>query len=163
MEICDQYWMKRALFQASSAFAQGEVPIGAVLVMGENCLAEFGNAVEKTQRASAHAEMLCLEHAASNLKTWRLAEATLYTTVEPCAMCWGAMHLYRIKRCVYGTKDKRHGFLNGICGHNAQENFPKYPNHCVILHEGVLELESKVLLQAFFRLRRKENRERKDV
>lgn len=155
----DEYWMRRALYCACRSFSAGEVPIGAVLVIDNQCIAEYGNQVESKRQACFHAELLCLMEAAKKLGKWRLTEATLYCTLEPCTMCWGAMHLYRIARCVYGARDFKHGFISGIC--QQITGLPKYTNHEVKIEGGHLEEESKALLQSFFRHRRRQNEEHK--
>ena len=105
----DEKWMQLALEEAATAFAKGEVPIGAVLVHNGVAIARAHNLVEHTQDASAHAEMLCLRAAAAQLDSWRLLNSTLYCTVEPCPMCLAAANGFRVSRLVYGTTNARLG------------------------------------------------------
>ena len=105
----DARFMQLALAQASLAFQAGEIPIGAVLVRGGECIAAERNRVEELQDASAHAEMLCLRSGSAALHSWRLLGTTLYVTVEPCPMCLAASHAFRIDRLVYGTVNPRLG------------------------------------------------------
>ena len=146
----DEYWMRRALELAERAQAQGEVPVGAVLVMGEDCIAEGWNRSISAHDPSAHAEITVLRTAASNLQNYRLPGTTLYVTLEPCAMCAGAIVLARIKRLVYAAADPRTGAAGSVFNILQTGQL----NHRVELTGGILEQESAVLLQTFFRNRR---------
>ncbi len=106
--------MELALVEARRAAEQGEVPIGAVLVLGGEVVASRGNERERRHDPTAHAEMLVLRDAAAIAGGWRLSEATLYVTLEPCAMCAGAIVLARIKRLVYGADDPKAGAAGSI-------------------------------------------------
>ena len=110
----DQRFMTMALDEARRAAEQGEVPVGAVLVVDGQVIANRGNERERRHDPTAHAEMLVLRDAAALLGGWRLREATLYVTLEPCAMCAGAMVLARIKRLVYGPDDPKAGAAGSI-------------------------------------------------
>lgn len=149
-QASDERFMREALKEAKKAFAQEEVPVGAVLVHEEKIIARTHNQVEQLQDATAHAEMICLTMGASALGNWRLLDATLYCTLEPCVMCAGAMLLSRVKRLVWGTRDIRHG-ANGswidLFTH-------KHPTHTMEIVGGLLEKECGELLSEFFRLRR---------
>jgi len=147
----DVKFMREALFEAKKAFAQKEVPVGAVLVHEGLIIARGHNLVEQDCNASRHAELICLEQGAASLGNWRLLECTLYCTLEPCAMCAGAMPLFRIKRLVYGAPDLRHG-ANGTVFNVL--NTP-HPIHQVEVTGGCLEEEAKELMRGFFSLRRK--------
>lgn len=138
-----------ALSEALRSFAKKEVPIGAVIIQSGQIIACAGNQVEATAQARAHAEMLCLEMAAKKLGRWRLNDVTLVTTLEPCAMCWGALHLYRVKKVIVGARDPKHGFWSAINSGSGS-----YPNHQVELVMDVMDRPSRSLMQAFFRLRR---------
>lgn len=134
---------------AAQAEAAGDVPIGAVLVCGDLVI-EAKNEKEARGDATAHAEMLALQQAATRLGQWRLPEATMYVTKEPCVMCAGAMVAARIKRLVYGCKDPKAGAAGSVV--NIVQN-PDL-NHRIEVTSGILEDETAAQLQAFFRSRR---------
>jgi tRNA(adenine34) deaminase len=108
----DEYFMRQALREASKAFDKDEVPIGAVVVMNEKIIARGYNQVEALKDATAHAEMIALTSAFNFLGSKYLPEATLYVTLEPCAMCCGALFWSKISRVVYGASDPKHGGLS---------------------------------------------------
>lgn len=145
----DERYVRRALELASEAEANGDVPIGAVLVSGD-AVVEAKNEKELRGDATAHAEMLALQRAASELKVWRLPDATMYVTKEPCVMCAGAMVAARIRRLVYGCKDPKGGAAGSVM--DIVQN-PEL-NHRIDVTSGVLEEETAAQLQAFFRKRR---------
>ncbi len=149
MLALDERYIRRALQLAAEAEASGDVPIGAVLVVGE-LVVETRNEKELRGDATAHAEMLALQQAASELKAWRLPEATLYVTKEPCVMCAGAMVAARIKRLVYGCKDPKGGAAGSIIDIVRNPEL----NHRLEVTSGVLEDETAAQLQAFFKKRR---------
>ena len=136
---------------ADEAAAHGDVPIGAVLVSGDLIL-EAKNAKESTPDATAHAEMILLREAAQRLGVWRLSDATMYVTKEPCVMCAGAMIAARIKRVVYGARDPKGGADGGAF--DILRN-PK-TNHRLEVTAGVLEDEAAAQLQQFFRQKRQQ-------
>jgi tRNA(adenine34) deaminase len=142
--------MERALAQARRAAAIGEVPVGAVLIRNGAVLAEAHNLIETTPNATAHAEMLVLNEAARLTQSWRLEGVTLYVTLEPCAMCAGAMVLARISRLVYGTPDPKKGAVDSVY------DVLRHPanNHRVEVSSGVLAEPSGRLLREFFAARR---------
>jgi len=144
--------MRLALDQAKIAFEKGEVPVGAVLLLNGELIASAHNEVEGLQDASAHAELLCLRRAAQNLKRWRLLGATLYCTLEPCAMCAGAMYLYRLKRVVWGAPDLRQGAHGSWIDLRAAN----HPIHALEVESGLLAVESAQLMKGFFQKRRGE-------
>ena len=146
----DERWMRRALDLAERARSEGEVPVGAVLVMDDDCIGEGWNRSISTHDPTAHAEIEALRAAAARLENYRLPGATLYVTLEPCAMCAGAIILARIKRLVYAAADPRSGAAGSVFNilQSAQLN------HRVELASGILEQEAATLLQAFFRERR---------
>jgi tRNA(adenine34) deaminase len=151
-ETEDEKFMWEALKEALKAFKEEEVPVGAVLVHEGRVIARGHNQVEMLQDATAHAEMLCLTAGAVSLENWRLTDATLYCTLEPCAMCAGAAILSRVKRIVWGAKDIRHG-ANG----SWVDLFAKpHPIHEVNLEGGVLEEPAQWLMKEFFRRRREQ-------
>ena len=151
-ETPDQIFMLEALKQAWEAYQQGEVPVGAVLVLEGKIIARGFNQVEMLSDATAHAEMICLTAGASAVGDWRLLKTTLYCTLEPCAMCAGAMFLSRIEKLVYGAPDKRHG-ANGSWVDLFADN---HPIHRIELVRGVYAEPSAELLRRFFSERRKE-------
>ncbi len=146
----DEMWMRLALEQAALAEALGEVPVGAVVVRAGQVVATGHNLTHTLQDPSTHAEMVAIRRAAQVLGEWRLLECTLYVTLEPCAMCSGAIVLARIPRLVYAAPDPK----AGMCG--SLENLVQYPrlNHRVQLTSGVLAQEAGDVLRAFFRARR---------
>lgn len=147
----DMHFMREALKEAIKAYEKDEVPVGAVLVVKGRIIARGHNQVELLQDATAHAEILCLTTGAALLKNWRLADATLYCTLEPCCMCAGAMFSSRIKRLVWGAKDIRLG-ANGSWIDVFSE---KHPMHEIEVSSGILAEESAALLKKFFQQKRK--------
>ncbi len=149
-EEADRYFMSAALELARAAAAQGEVPVGCVIVRDGKILAADYNGREETKNAVYHAECAAIARACRVLGGWRLAGCTLYVTLEPCPMCAGAVWNARVPRVVVGAKDARAGAMGSVIHLNA------YPlNHKPIVEFGVLERESRELLQAFFLSRRK--------
>lgn len=149
--LLDEFFMRAALEEASQAFAKDEVPIGAVLVYNGEIIARAHNQVESLQDATAHAEILCLRQASKKLNNWRLLESTLYTTLEPCSMCAGALILSRVKNLVWGAPDIRQG-----AGGSWVDllNIP-HPIHNLSIKQGVLADESARLMKEFFQNKRK--------
>jgi tRNA(adenine34) deaminase len=142
--------MRRALEQARAAWAEDEVPVGAVLVAGGQLLAEARNRTRTLDDPTAHAEVVALRAAAARRGQWRLLDATLYVTLEPCAMCAGAMVLARIRRLVYAAPDPKSGMC-GSLGCLVQD--PRL-NHRMDMTRDVLADEAGALLRDFFRARR---------
>jgi tRNA(adenine34) deaminase len=142
--------MELALEEARAASSWGDVPIGAVVARGDQVLARAGNARERDRDPTAHAEILALREAAGRLGTWHLEGCTLYVTLEPCAMCAGAIVLSRIDRLVFGAADDRAGFA-GSLGDLVRD--PRL-NHRVDVESGLLADESARLVRDFFRDRR---------
>ncbi|MEP6600876.1 MAG: tRNA adenosine(34) deaminase TadA [Nitrospirota bacterium] len=143
----DITYMRVALDEARAAAAAGEVPIGAVIVVDRAILSRGRNQREQWQDPTAHAEMIALRAAAADLQSWRVLDSTLYVTMEPCVMCIGAAILARVKRLVFAAPDQK----GGACG--SMFNIPAEPrlNHRLEVCGGVLEQESRELLQQFFR------------
>jgi tRNA(adenine34) deaminase len=148
----DELMMRLALEEAAKAPAIGEIPIGAVIVREGQILAKAHNYREIWQDPTAHAEIVAIRAAASALGSWRLIDTTLYVTVEPCAMCMGALMLARIPRLVFGTRDPK----AGACGSVVDLSIESRLNHQVLVTGGVVEEECQVLLQHFFRRLRAE-------
>ena len=147
----DKENMRLALNEALQAYKEGEVPIGAVLVENESGILICNhNRIEQLQDATAHAEILVLREAFKILKRRRLTNCTMYVTVEPCAMCAGALVLSRVEKLVYGTVDSKFGAAESIF--NVVNN-PAL-NHQLKVTAGILESESLALLKKFFAERR---------
>jgi tRNA(adenine34) deaminase len=143
-------FMKKALGEAGKAAAAGEVPVGAVVVRDGRVIARGFNKPVKTSDPTAHAEILALRQAARKAGNYRLPDCDLYVTVEPCAMCLGALVQARIRRLVFGASDPKAGAVASIM------NFPfDRTNHRPEIIGGVLAGESAKLLRDFFRARRK--------
>lgn len=138
--------MSAALREAQAAMEAGDVPVGAVIVHGERIIGRGYNQRELMQDPTAHAEMIALTAAAAALNSWRLSGCTLYVTLEPCAMCAGALVLARIDRLVYGATDPKAGACGSI--YNLVEDARL--NHRMQVRRGVLEQECADLLRAFF-------------
>ena len=145
------YFMGEALREAGAAAEREEVPIGAVVAHAGRIIGRGHNQTEMLRDATAHAEMLALTQAAEALGNWRLAGCTLYSTVEPCTMCCGAMVLSRVERLVYGAADPKFGAVVSIA--DVLSN-PRH-NHKVQVISGVRADEAAALLQAFFQAIRK--------
>ena len=142
----DIYWMRRALTVAVAAGKREEIPVGAVVVHQGGVVGESGNATERLQDPTAHAEMQAIQEAARVLGSRRLLDTTLYVTLEPCAMCAGALVLARVPRLVFGAIDAK----TGACGslRNVVQDI-RLNHRCEVLG-GVLEEECADLLQDFF-------------
>lgn len=147
----DLYWMRRALELAGRAEALGEVPVGAVVVHGEELLAEGWNHPIQAVDPTAHAEIHAMRRAASRIGNYRLTGTTLYVTLEPCAMCVGALVHARVARLVYGAREPRTGAVHS----RMQLLEPGLHNHLVQITGGVLAEESAERLRSFFRQRRR--------
>jgi tRNA(adenine34) deaminase len=143
-------WMRESLRVAREAQARDEVPIGAVVVMGDRVLALAGNRTRTDCDPTAHAEILALREAARVLGNYRLSDAAVYSTIEPCAMCAGALTQARVKLLVYGAIDEKAGAVEShfrICD-------ATHLNHRVEVISGVLSAECSQLMQQFFQARR---------
>jgi len=147
----DALWMARALEQARLAGVRGEVPVGAVLVHRSALLTEGHNLTATTSDPTSHAEVVVLRRGAARLGDFRLLETTLYVTLEPCAMCAGAMVLARVPRVVFGAFDPKAG-MAGTLGNLLQD---VRLNHRAEVTGGVLAERSSALLREFFRERRR--------
>lgn len=150
----DEKFMLEALKEAWKAFNSAEVPIGAVLVHKGHIIARGNNQVEMLKDATAHAEMICMSAGSAAVDNWRLADTILYCTIEPCAMCAGAMLLARVPRLVWGAPDIRHG-ANG----SWVNLFDKpHPTHTIEITRGILQEYCSGLMKDFFQKRRKEGK-----
>jgi len=146
----DTHWMRLALEQAQAAARVGEVPVGAVVVREGVLLASGHNAPVSGMDPTAHAEVMALREAARALGNYRLDGCTLYVTLEPCAMCAGALVLARIDRLVMGASDPKAGAVGSLLDLSADPRL----NHRYPVERGLLAEESVELLKAFFRARR---------
>ena len=147
-------YMRMALREAERAAEAGEVPCGAIIVKDGEIIGKAHNQTELLKDPTAHAEILAITQAAAALENWRLTDAVMYVTKEPCPMCAGAIVLARLKKVVWAADDPKRG--------GARSKFEILDhadlNHRVEIQTGVLENECKALLQGFFRERRKENK-----
>ena len=146
----DERGMDVALGEARRCLQWDDVPVGAAVFLGDELLAAAGNERERRRDPTAHAEILALRAAADRVETWRLEECRIYVTLEPCAMCAGAMVLARVRRLVYGTGDPKAGFAGSV------GDVVRHPalNHRLDVTGGVREAECSELLKDFFRGRR---------
>ncbi|QOR85771.1 nucleoside deaminase [Geobacillus stearothermophilus] len=150
----DEYYMKLAIEEAKKAERIGEVPIGAVIVQDGRVIARAHNLRETEQRAIAHAEVLAIDEACRVTGSWRLERAVLYVTLEPCAMCAGAIVLSRIERVVFGASDPKGGCAGTLMNLLQESRF----NHQAEVARGVLAEECGALLSGFFRRLREQKR-----
>lgn len=146
----EQKMMRLALEEAKKAWEIGEVPIGAVIVRGDEVVAAAHNLRETEKNALCHAELIAIDRACKKLGGWRLHECELYVTLEPCPMCAGAIINSRVKRVVFGAYDEK----AGACGSRINLFVCDF-NHRPVLLPGVLEEECAGMLQAFFKKLRK--------
>ncbi|MGQ5712274.1 tRNA adenosine(34) deaminase TadA [Desulforudis sp. DRI-14] len=145
-------FMREALKEAEKAFALGEIPVGAVVVVNGQVVACGYNLREMLDDATAHAEILALREASRKLGDWRLSEATLYSTVEPCPMCAGAIVQARVRKVVYGADDPKAGAAGSVLDLLREPRF----NHQVEVVPGILAEECRAIMQQFFRRLREE-------
>ena len=154
----DERWMREALAAALEARGRDEVPVGSAVVIENEgrVLALAGNRTRTDCDPTAHAEIVALREAARTLGNYRLTDATVYSTIEPCAMCAGALVQARVRRLVYGARDERFGAVDSqfrLCDSSSL-------NHRMEISSGVLETECRALMQDFFRARRNEIRQK---
>jgi tRNA(adenine34) deaminase len=150
MRSADDEFMRLALGEAEAARQSGEVPVGAIVVFDGKVIGQGRNMVIGSSDPTAHAEIVALREAASALNNYRLTGATLYSTIEPCAMCAGAIVHARIERLVYGAVDPKAGAVETffqICSTD-------FLNHRLIVEGGILEAECRAMIQSFFREKR---------
>lgn len=153
-EYSDEYWMRQALSLAMRAQEEGEVPVGALLVLDNQVIGEGWNRPIGRHDPTAHAEIMALRQGGTVLQNYRLLNATLYVTLEPCVMCAGAMIHSRIRRLVYGATDEKTGAAGSLV------DILRHPgmNHQVEIVAGVLAEECAATLSHFFRLRREQKK-----
>lgn len=154
----DEQWMRHALSLAQRAEALGEVPVGAVIVLNDQLVGEGFNQPITQHDPSAHAEIMALRQACQTLQNYRIPGATLYVTLEPCAMCAGALVHSRIARVIFATRETKAGALV------STQQFFQMPqlNHVVLISEGLLREEAGTQLSAFFKRRRAEKKAAKN-
>jgi tRNA(adenine34) deaminase len=143
MELGAEYFMKQALRQAEMAYAEDEVPIGAIVVANNQIIGKGYNQVEKLNDPTAHAEMLAITAASSYLNSKFLNECELYVTVEPCVMCYGAIKNARIKKMHVGCLEPKHGFTNFVSSESK-----------IQVNQGIMEDECANLMKIFFESKR---------
>jgi len=153
----DERWMRHALVEAGSALKKGEVPVGAVVVYENKIIGRGHNQTEGLNDPNAHAEIIAIGAAATYLKSWRLSGASLYVTIEPCAMCAGALVLSRMDRLVFGSKDPKAGACGSL--YNIVQDIRL--NHQLEIVPYILEKECSQMLGAFFEKLRQRSREGK--
>ncbi|MGE4802036.1 tRNA adenosine(34) deaminase TadA [Yersinia hibernica] len=153
-EYSDEHWMRRALTLALRAQAEGEVPVGAILVLDNQVIGEGWNRPIRDNDPTAHAEIMALRQGGQAVQNYRLIDATLYVTLEPCVMCAGAMVHSRIRRLVYGAQDLKTGAAGSLL------DILRHPgmNHQIEITAGVLADACSHQLSAFFRLRREQQK-----
>ncbi len=155
----DEYWMNEALIEAKMALEEKEVPVGAVVVAGERIIGRGHNLTERLKDPTAHAEIIALSAAANYLNNWRLNEASVYVTLEPCLMCTGALVLARIKQLVFGTHDEKFG----ACGSVYHIPFDARFNHTFDVIAGIKAEDSKMLLNKFFNDKRMKEQDKMEI
>lgn len=153
--MTDEQYMRLALEEAAQAETEGEVPVGAVVVCSGNVVGRGHNRNLQDNDPTAHAEVLALRQAAQLLGNHRLSDCELFATIEPCAMCAGALVHARLRRLVYGASDPKTGAVQSVL---QVLNNPRL-NHQMEVLSGVLATESTAILQAFFRRRREEQKQ----
>ena len=148
-------WMRYAISEAIRAYDRDEVPVGAVIIKDSQIIGKGHNQKELLKDATAHAEIIAITSASNHLQSWRLENCLMYVTMEPCAMCAGAIINSRMKAIYFGVYDEGSG-----CGGSLYQicNDPRM-NHQTITKGGILEEDSKRLLQDFFKFKRKPNSE----
>ena len=151
MKTKDEHYMQEALRQAHEAYEEDEVPVGAVIVYKDKIIARAHNQIKTLKDPTAHAEMIAITQAASFLENERLNDTVMYVTIEPCAMCMGAIVLARIKQLVYGADDEKAGACGSIIDLSSNKNL----NHKIKVKRHILKEEAKDLIQAFFKEKRR--------
>ena len=154
----DEFFMKEALREAQKAFEKNEVPIGTVAVFKNQIIGRGHNQTEGLKDPTAHAEIIAITAAANALSSWRLNDVEMFTTVEPCIMCAGALVLARVKRIIFGARDEKFGGCGSVFN---IVNEPKL-NHRIEITTGVMEKEAASLMKSFFETKRKENKNREN-
>ncbi|MFU0799524.1 MAG: tRNA adenosine(34) deaminase TadA [Xylanivirga thermophila] len=143
-------FMRQAIYEAQKAYSRDEVPIGAVVVKDGLVIGRGYNLRESHQDPTLHAEIIAIREASKNLKSWRLTGCSLYVTIEPCAMCAGAMIQSRLENLIFGAWDPKGGCVGSLYDLVTDNRF----NHRVEVIQGILEDECRELMQKFFRQKR---------
>ena len=158
-ELNDAYWMKQALALAQKAWVQGEVPVGAILVLDDEVIGQGWNRPITRHDPTAHAEIMALQQGGQIVQNYRLLNATLYVTLEPCVMCAGAMVHSRIKRLVYGASDLKTGAAGSLL------DVLRHPgmNHQIEITAGVMANECSEMLSQFFQQRREQKKAEREA
>ena len=146
----DEKWMRVAIDEAKLAMIENEIPVGSVLIQNEKIIAQAHNQSIGDYDPTAHAEIQLLRKAGRKKQNYRLVGSTLYVTLEPCAMCFGAMVHARIERIVFGASDPK----TGVCGSCMDLNKENFFNHKISITRGVLDKECSELLRLFFKSKR---------
>jgi tRNA(adenine34) deaminase len=154
MKKSKTYYMKEAIKEAKKAYNIGEVPVGCVIVKDEEIIARSHNLRETTQNSTMHAEIIAINEACKKLNSWRLNDCDIYVTLEPCAMCTGALILSRINKVVFGASDPKFGSIVSLVKLLDVEKY----NHKVDYESGVLEADCVNLLKQFFQSLRQEKK-----
>lgn len=150
----DNFFMKEALREAQKAYEKDEVPVGAVAVYKNQIIGRGHNQTEQLQDPTAHAEILTITAAANALSSWRLNDVEIFTTIEPCIMCAGALVLARVKRIIFGARDEKFGGCGSVFNIVAEKKL----NHQIEITAGVMEKEAASLMQSFFAEKRKKDK-----
>jgi tRNA(adenine34) deaminase len=153
-EELDRFFMRAALDEARRSAEMGEVPVGCVIVVADRIVARGGNRTESRQDPTSHAEMIAVRKATLRFGNWRLTDATVYSTLEPCPMCMGALVLARVQRLVFGAWDAKAGAAGSLYDLSRDPRL----NHRIRVMNGVEEDESRKLLQSFFQDLRQKRR-----
>jgi tRNA(adenine34) deaminase len=146
----DAQWMYEALKEAQRAYEEDEVPVGAIIVHNNKIIGRGHNQTEQLKDPTAHAEIIAISAAVNYLNSWRLTDASVYISLEPCLMCTGALVLSRIDRLIFATYDEKFGACGSVYNVPKDNKF----NHTFKVTAGVLAEESQQLLQSFFRHKR---------
>ena len=149
--IEDEKWMQYAIIEANIAKDKGEVPVGCIIVQNNQIISKAHNSPISKNDPTAHAEIEALRMAGKKLLNYRLPKTSLYVTLEPCAMCLGAMVHARIERLVFGASDPK----SGVCGSSTNLVLESFFNHKIIISSGILEQDCRHVLQSFFKIRRR--------
>lgn len=146
----DEKWMQFAIIEAKKAQNKNEIPVGSIVVLNNKIIAKAHNQPISKNNPTAHAEILVLQKAGKKLQNYRLNNTTLYVTLEPCAMCFGAISHARVKRIVFGAYDPK----TGVCGSAINLSNEKIFNHRINIKGGILEKQCSQVLKSFFKLLR---------
>jgi tRNA(adenine34) deaminase len=158
MQVLDESIMRQCLALARAAEKKGEVPVAAIVVDSSGTIiAKAGNIRESKKTVLGHAELACLQRACKKLDSWRLANCTMYVTLEPCTMCAAAIMQARISRIVFGAYDPKSGALGSV----VDLSLAKHLHHKIEVHGGVLETECSLMLKDFFKKRRQDKVDQK--